>query len=392
MSKQTVLVIGASYGGLSITHYLLKHGGPGLKDYQVILVGAAPQTMCRPACPRAMIADEYFDQKKLFVDIPAQLKQYPKDKVTFIHGTALQVDHEKRIATIERHDNNAEETIDFHTLVVATGATTSSPLLSNGSDRTEAWKTLRAALPSAKTIVIGGGGPTGVEIAGELGEHLNGKNGGSKPKVSINLITSGDRILPVLRPALASTAEQYLSKVGVKVTKGVRITSTLPSNSGTHLSALTTQTTVTLSSGSSITADIYIPATGTHPNTTFLSPTLLGPDARVTTNPTTLRVDAAGPRIYAIGDCASAARPAVHNILAAIPVLAANIIKDLSGATTADKLFKEDTRETQLVPIGRSKGVGAAMGWKLPSSMVWAIKGRDYWVWTTGKLWSGAQF
>ena len=54
--------------------------------------------------------------------------------------------------------------------------------------------------------------------------------------------------------------------------------------------------------------------------------------------------------------------------------------------------FVDDTREMQLVPIGRSKGVGAAMGYRVPSIMVWAIKGRDYWLWTTGKLWDGRQW
>jgi hypothetical protein len=56
------------------------------------------------------------------------------------------------------------------------------------------------------------------------------------------------------------------------------------------------------------------------------------------------------------------------------------------------KLFEEDVRETQLVPIGTKKGVGAAMGWRLPGWLVWVIKGRDYWIWTTGRLWSGRQW
>ena len=43
----------------------------------------------------------------------------------------------------------------------------------------------------------------------------------------------------------------------------------------------------------------------------------------------------------------------------------------------------------QLVPIGKGKGVGAAMGYQIPSLLVAAIKGRDYWLWTTGKLWDG---
>ena len=33
----------------------------------------------------------------------------------------------------------------------------------------------------------------------------------------------------------------------------------------------------------------------------------------------------------------------------------------------------------------------AAMGWRIPSFLVWLIKGRDYWLWTTGDLWSGKQ-
>jgi len=99
---------------------------------------------------------------------------------------------------------------------------------------------------------------------------------------------------------------------------------------------------------------------------------------------------------YAVGAAASYAPPAIHLILNAVPVLCANIKRDLllasgkeESAVGGDRVFKEDTRETQLVPIGRSKGVGAVMGYRLPSFLVWLIKGRDYWLWTTGDLWSG---
>ena len=110
----------------------------------------------------------------------------------------------------------------------------------------------------------------------------------------------------------------------------------------------------------------------------------------------------------------------MHGILSAVPVLCANIKADLiafaelaasssaggggsgggdvelvvaaEGRKSKDKIFKEDMRETQLVPIGRSKGVGAMMGWRVPSFLVWLVKGRDYWLWTTGRLWSGRQW
>jgi NADH dehydrogenase FAD-containing subunit len=155
--------------------------------------------------------------------------------------------------------------------------------------------------------------------------------------------------------------------------------------------------TVVLGTGDVIeNVDIYIPATGATPNTYFLSTSLLAADGRVRTNPATLRVDAAGPRIYAVGDCSDAYRPAIHNILASVPILGENIKRDLlvhagmkSSSEGEDRMFKEDTRETQLIPIGRSKGVGVMMGWRVPSWVVWLIKGRDYWVWTTGRMWSG---
>jgi NADH dehydrogenase FAD-containing subunit len=384
-TKHTILILGASYAGLSVTHYLLKHALPSLPNHQIVLVSSSTQVMCRPACPRAMISDDFFDQNKLFADISKQLEQYPKESWSFIHGTATQVDHKNRTATIKSSSNanTQESTIPFHTLVIATGASTPSPLFINNPDLRGAWNSFRTALPSATSIVIAGGGATGVEVAGELGSYLNGQTH-STSKASITLVTSGPRILPDLRPAIAQTAENYLSHAGVTVLKNTKV---VGEASGS----------VTLSTGDTIAADIYIPATGAKPNTSFLAPEILGTDGRVATNPHTLRVDTAGPRIYALGDCSNAFRAAIHQITAAVPVLGANIKRDLCIEAklpheSEDKVFKEDVRETQLVPIGKAKGVGAAMGWRVPSWFVWLIKGRDYWLWTTGRLWSGKQW
>ena len=177
----------------------------------------------------------------------------------------------------------------------------------------------------------------------------------------------------------------------------MRVTAVEPSTAGTENVA--TKATLTLDNGTTLEADLYIPATGTTPNISFIDKALLTADGRVETNSSTLRVDKAGSGIYAVGDVASSARPAVHLILNAIPVVCANIRRDLllaagkeASSISGDREFKEDTRETQLVPIGKSKGVGAAMGWQIPSFLVWLIKGRDYWLWTTGDLWSGKQW
>ncbi|MCJ1358657.1 MAG: hypothetical protein MMC33_008657 [Icmadophila ericetorum] len=402
-SSKNIVILGGSYGGASTAHYLLKHVVPQLPDkasYQVIIVSASSQAMCRPACPRALISDDMLPQEKLFVSIPKAFAQYPEGSFRFTQGTATELDHTNRTVSIDW--NGSTEKIDFYALVIATGASTPSPLLGLNRDEEflrSSWTKFRKGLPTAKSIVIAGGGPAGIETAGELGEYLNGKAGYfstklANPKVSITVVTAGSEILPALRPVIAKKAEYYLGRVGVIIVKNARVMTVAPHGAG--IDNVTAKATVQLNNGETLEADLYIPATGTRPNTSFVPKDLLTADGRVDTNASTLRVDKAGLRIYAVGDVASYARPAVHLTLNAIPVLCANIKRDLLLASgkeqkpvAEDRVYKEDTRETQLVPIGKSKGVGAAMGYQLPSFLVWLIKGRDYWLWTTGDLWSG---
>ncbi|KAJ3565365.1 hypothetical protein NPX13_g7535 [Xylaria arbuscula] len=410
--KKNVVILGGSYGGLSTAHYLLKHAIPKLPDsesYRVVLISTTSQTMCRPAVPRALISDAMFPQEKLFVSIKEAFSQYTPGSFVFKQGTATALDHGSRTVSVlpvkTSDSNSAELTIVYHALVIATGASTPSPLLGFTHDETSlksSWRSFREALPKAKHIVIAGGGASGVEVAGELGEHLNGRAGWmsptlSSPTVEITLLSGSSRILSYLRPAIAQTAETYLAKVGVRTVHGTRVVTVVPAEAG--IEDVTANATLTLDNGEILHADLYIPATGALPNASFVPKALLYEDGRVNADTTTLRVVEAGERVYAIGDVSAAARPAIHNIISMVPVLCANIKRDLLLAAGQSvqmagehRLFREDTRETQLVPIGKSKGVGAAMGFRLPSLLVWLIKGRDYWLWTTRNLWSGKQW
>ncbi|PVI03403.1 FAD/NAD(P)-binding domain-containing protein [Periconia macrospinosa] len=408
-SRRNIVILGGSYGGISTAHYALKHTINTLPEkelYQVVLISASSQAMSRPACPRALISDDMFPQNKLFVDVPSHFSQYPESSFRFVQASVKSVDHEARTVTYSLSTGNSE-TLGFYALVIATGATTKSPLMGFNPDETslkEAWKKFRGALSTAESIVVAGGGPTSIETAAELGEYLNGTPGMfaselKNPKIAITVVSGSSHILPLLRPSIGKTAEQYLARLGVKVIKDTRVTKVEPPNAGSDMDGLTSRATLSLSNGKTVEADLFIPATGLSPNTSFLSPSLLDANSKVATNFTTLRVEKAGPFIYAIGDCSSYARPAIHNILSTVPILGNNLKRDLllaagklESEVPKEKQFKEDTREMQLVPIGKSKGVGAAMGWKVPSFFVWLIKGRDYWLWTIGNLWSGKQW
>lgn len=319
-SRKNIVIFGGSYSGVSTVHYLFKHAIPQLLDkasYQMIIVSASLQAMCRPACPRALISDDMFPQEKLFVDIPKFFEQYSNDSFRFIQCTATELDHTDRSVSISLLTGDTKK-INFYALLVATGASTSSPLLGLNRDNEHLranWAAFRKALPSAKNIVIIGGGPAGIETAGELGEHVNGRAGWfssklASPMVPITVMTSGSLILPALPTCHCeeSRAVSCQSRRGHRQERAGEDVE--PQGAGTD--NVTANATLTLKDGTTLDADLYIPATGTRPNTGFVHETLLTADGRVDTNASTLRVDKAGPRIYAVGDAASYARPAIH--------------------------------------------------------------------------------
>ncbi|KAK4984702.1 hypothetical protein LTR50_006443 [Elasticomyces elasticus] len=390
---RNVVVLGASYSGLSAAHYFMKHVLPNLpKDakYHVYLVNPSKQWYVRPAAPRAVASFALMPTNKLFLPIEPGFKQYG-DKFTFIHGMVTGIDTAGRKLTFRRGSKaeGEQETLPYYTLIIATGTRTRSPMLSSHncdeSETKAALEAMHEKLKTARSIIVAGGGPAGVETAGEVGEFINGKPGffakrPANPKAKITIISGSDKLLPMLRPALAKQAEQYLLRVGVDVLHGCKLASTSETAEG--------QTKIVLDNGKEMDCDIFIPAMGVTPNTEWLPKELLTEKGYVKMNNSTLRVDAAGPRVYAVGDVGSYTRGGIMDIFDAVPVLLSNVQRDMLAAakddaakpTGGDRPYKPNLKETQLVPIGQSKGVGAMFGYRLPSTMVWAIKGRDYMV------------
>jgi apoptosis-inducing factor 2 len=189
----------------------------------VILVNASPKWYQRHASPRAIASTDLMPKEKILLDIEPGFKQYG-DKVKFVVGKATSWDPEKRVIFISE-PSGKEISISYHALVLATGSRSQSPVWSsygNGHEEIEtALANANAQVKSAKSIVIAGGGPAGVETAGEIAEYLNGTPGWfqtrpKNPKAQITLITSSEKLLPVLRPAIAKQAEYDLNRLGVE--------------------------------------------------------------------------------------------------------------------------------------------------------------------------------
>jgi NADH dehydrogenase FAD-containing subunit len=389
--QKNVVILGASFAGIQVAHYILQHIANTDKALHVYVVDPSSELYHRISGPRSILSDKLIPEASQFLDLPSAFKKY--DNATFVEGEATSLDTTARTVDITESQGGKKQTIAYHALVIATGSSTPSPLFSPAPTSTEtraALRKFREALPTAKTIVVAGGGPVGVETAGEIGEYLNGSPGwfSSPPKkVRVILATSSNKLLPVLREDVAKRAETFLVALGVEVKYNAKVLKVSPTATGTTLDSVAqNNVTIELSTGEKLQADLYIPATGVKPNSSFLPKNLLTDEGYVKTNVETLRVDDAGPRVYAVGDISSASSGGAIHLLSMIPVVLTNLNRDLLASragseaptTGKDKIFVPDTRATQVVPIGRSKGVGQVFGWWFPSILVWALKGRDY--------------
>lgn len=232
---RNIVFLGASYAGISATHYFLKHVYPNLPasstiKYKVILVNASPKWYQRHASPRAIANTLLMPNEKIFLDIEPGFKQYG-DKAQFLVGKATSWSPEKRVLFITE-PSGKEISVSYHALVLATGSKSHSAIWSsygNGHEEIEtALADANAQVKAAKSIVIAGGGPAGVETAGEIAEYLNGTPGWfqSRPKklkAQITLITSSGKLLPRLRPAIAKQAERDLNRLGVDVKYNIKV-------------------------------------------------------------------------------------------------------------------------------------------------------------------------
>jgi NADH dehydrogenase FAD-containing subunit len=386
MSTESIVILGGSFAGLSAAHFALRHVLPELpkKDgitYNVTVVNPSKDFWWRIGAPRESVSKAMMPSEKTYYPIePAFTYAFPKFK--FVHGTATHVDPAGQTVSVETASGE-QQSIPYAALVIATGFTTPSPLFTQTTDR-EALEKVHIAfqegLKSAKTIIVGGGGPVGVETAGEIAEILNGRPGffaspPKNPKVKVTIICGDKKLFPILRPAIGTTAEQFLNRLGCDVTYNTRVVSSTKEGA---------KTKVELSNGETLECDVYVDATGTRPNTGFLPKEWLDNRNRVACNPKTLRVEheSAGPRIYVVGDVGSYTRGGAMDQAIAIPVAMSNLKNDLLAHLTGkphkgDRHYEPNLKEQQIVPIGTQKGVGAFNGFRVPSQMVWAIKGKS---------------
>ena len=155
------------------------------------------------------------------------------------------------VDTVNRRVVLSDGSVDYDTLIVATGASHQyfghdhwekfAPGLKTIEDATHMRRRILLAFEAAErepdpqklhawmTFVIVGGGPTGVELAGALGEIANDTlrndfRNINPSEARIILVEGTDRILPPYPPSLSESAKKMVEHLGVAVRTGALVT------------------------------------------------------------------------------------------------------------------------------------------------------------------------
>ncbi|RMZ07418.1 hypothetical protein D0860_05134 [Hortaea werneckii] len=424
-----IVILGASFGGLSCAHHFLDYTITKLRttstapNYRLIIISPSTHIYWNIGAPRALVGPGLIKHEDAFIPIEPGFHRHRGHQFTIIQGECKTMDKDARTVTVELIGSTAQrrcsqvnkrlskatspispaesndpkiQTIGYHALIMCTGSSAHSDLLSLHGPHLNtigALNTFHSKVDGAKSIVVCGGGCSGVETAGQLATFLNYSSHFpvrrriKNPK-KIFLITGSDRCLPLLKPKVGQKAEKMLKNLGVEIKHNIRVTGVKEDFD------LTGQSKLELSDDTEMITDLYIPCTGVGPNSQYAPPSLRDARDYILTNGETMRVDAAGPRTYCIGDVASYSHNYVLDVYAAVPVVMHNLLNDLIAHelrlaspyggnqekidALEDEVYVQRHVDSQLCPISRFGGVGILMDRSIPRYMVHRLKGHDY--------------
>ncbi|MEL6306272.1 MAG: NAD(P)/FAD-dependent oxidoreductase, partial [Bacteroidota bacterium] len=253
-SYPRVIIIGGGFGGIALAKKLAR------KEVQVVLLDKHNYHTFQPLLYQ--VSTGGLEPDSIAYPIRKVLQGY--SNFFFRLAEVLQV--ETSAQTLQTNIGK----IGYDYLVVATGSETNFFGNQNIMENSMAMKSIPQSLNLRSLIlenfeqalltddlherdalmnfVIVGGGPTGVELAGALAEIKKGILPKDYPdldtrRAQINLVQSGDRILPAMSPVASEKAEKFLEKLGVQVWKNTRVTDydgkTITTNTDTTFEAAT---------------------------------------------------------------------------------------------------------------------------------------------------------
>ncbi|KAK0512794.1 hypothetical protein JMJ35_004811 [Cladonia borealis] len=371
---ETVVILGAGWAGLPLAHKLLKYTLPEAKDgLKVVLVSPNSHFYWNVAAVRGVIPDAIPDEQ-LFLPIEPAFAQYSSENFEFVLGKAEHLDPEKNTIELVKNDGT-QRSLSYDQLVIATGSHIRSNLpfkpIGTHEETLAALHSLQKQIDVARSIVVAGGGPTGVETAGELAAAYGGEK-------DITLIVAGDHVLQAshILPSVSQVVEKDLQKLGVKLIRNTQVKEAQTDNAKRENDVAVAQTrTLILSNGSTLTTDLYLPLFGVQVNTGFVPPSLLDSAGNLALDKT-MRVTGT-KNIWGIGDVGNLEAKQLTVTDAQIIHLSSALPTVLTGdGGQVVKEYKPSSRKMIFISMGKKYATGQIGEWRLWGWITAYVKGR----------------
>jgi apoptosis-inducing factor 2 len=373
LKRVSVVVIGGSSAGLGVTHGLLRQ----VPSVRVTLINPSNEYYFNLASPRIIAKPNSLSSSKYLYSITDAFNSYPKTSFDFIKGMVVGIDTETQTVTISKNASSLSTgLVPFDYLVIASGSTTPASIGQSGlrvpfktSGFEDVSTTIREAqevIKYARSVIVGGGGPLGVEVAAELVEATG-------PKKEVTLISATDFLLPGVKESVRITAEMLLIRKGVTVIKSTVI-------EHVNQDPISKKWIARLSNGEVLMADAYISATGVLPNNQFIPLSFLNKQGWVNVDEffQVKEGETSKFNIYAIGDITSHPYRLLSRIPKQVETVLANMKASITQHGTLVSYSAEAQRKMMVVPVGDSAGTGQFGNWTLPGLIVWYFKGKDF--------------
>ncbi|MBV9357625.1 MAG: FAD-dependent oxidoreductase, partial [Chloroflexi bacterium] len=228
-TSQEILIAGGGYAGLQVA-VRLSDWLTGRADVSATLVDRHDYHEIIPELPDVAAGD------RPVTDVRQPLASLVGEQVTFLQSTIVGFDLAGRRLLTEAGS------LPYTRLVIALGSQSNSygvpgvPQhtlnLYSVDAATRVWEAVNTSVDAAAkehdpeqirrllTVVVGGGGATGVEVAGDIAEQLPQlahKRGLSPELAQVSIVQRGPSILKGSSPALIAKATETLDQLGVQV-------------------------------------------------------------------------------------------------------------------------------------------------------------------------------
>lgn len=314
-----------------------------------------------------------------------------------VRGTATGVDATRKVVAYAAHGTGAAAELPYDFLVIATGAKGAAPFQPSSADATGARAALaamRATVAASKRVIVVGGGPCGIEFAGEIRDAL--------PGADVTLLHAGAQLLSGAgnaAPPAALSAKLVERLTARKITTRLATRVASVEGGAPHAamgpSVVTGPLTVVTAAGERIEGDLLVWATGSKPITDWLEGGALKAALSKTGHVNVERsYQVAGfPGIFALGDVAgnedAKAGWLLDNAGAIVAKNIAALVRAAAGGA-APKLALAPAggfKGILAVPIGKTDGAGLLPFGVVGPFLIKNIKGGDLFVTKVSSGW-----